>query len=102
MISNMEIVTKFIKETDAFNMLPKAFLNLTKEKLAYGEWKVYRFKARVINDTGWEIDKNIGENEPIYATYCWTGNDEYCITTPRYLEYVKTTYSSDCICVFSI
>ena len=112
MISNIEIVTKFIKENKAFDIMPKQFLDLTKKNLTSGEWKVYRFDARVIDDDGWEIDADHIKDETIHtdsikdktihATYCWTGNNEYCITSPQYLQQVKTTYNSDCVCIFSI
>ena len=83
-------------------MMPESYLRTTKNKLMVGEWKVYRFDARVKNDKGWEADQTLdGE---IFATYCWTGNDEYCITSPEYHDTrVKNTYKkSVSTCVFSL
>ena len=39
----------------------------------------------------------------VYATYCWYGNDEYCITSDDYYSNnVKKTYNSTGKCIFSI
>ena len=101
MNSNAEKILNFIKVTEAFVMLPETYLKTTKNKLMQGEWKVYIFDARVKNDKGWEADQTIdGE---IFATYCWTGNDEYCICSQDYYDkYVKKTYKSIGECVFYI
>jgi hypothetical protein len=101
MIYNEEKVNKFINDILAFKMLPEKYLNFTINKLVNGEWKVYKFNARVKDDRGWEADQTItGE---IYATYCWTGNDEYCITSPEYYsKQVIHTYDCKSNCVFSI
>jgi len=101
MNTNAEKILTFITGTKAFAMMPEHYLKTTKNKLITGEWKVFRFDARVKNDKGWEADQTLdGE---IFATYCWTGLDEYCITSQDYLDkHISKTYKSVGKTVFAI
>jgi len=94
-------ILNFIKNTEAFKIMPETYLKLTKNKLITGEWKVFLFKARVKDDNGWEADL-LSDGE-VYATYCWKGNDEYCITSQDYFDsQVQLTYNSIGKCVFPV
>ncbi len=85
MSSNAQKVMDFISNTKAFKNMPQDMLKLTKNKLLKGEWKVYKFKARVKNDDGYEGDMNPVDGE-IFATYCWTGDSEYCATSKDFFD----------------
>ena len=100
--TNAQKILNFINEIQAFEMMPEQYLKTTKNKLITNEWKVFRFDAKVKNDKGWEADQTLdGE---IYATYCWTGLDEYCITSQDYFDkHVKSMYKKSVgKCVFSL
>ena len=45
---------------------------------------IQKFDARVKNDEGFEVDQTL--NGKIFATYYWTGNDEYYICSQKYYE----------------
>ncbi len=69
-------------------------LKNTVNNLSKGEWKVYKFKARVKDDDGYEADINF-MNGKIYATYCWSGDSEFCATSIDFYErMVSKTYKS--------
>lgn len=92
----------FIQETEAFKMLPEYYLKIAKNNMISKQWKVYKFKARVDNDEGWEADQTIDGGE-ILAVYCWTGMDEYCITSQDcFNNFVSSTYKSVGKCVFPL
>jgi hypothetical protein len=40
--------------------------------------------------------------DKIFAMYCWSGIDEYCITNDKYILSVVQTYKDKCECVFPI
>ncbi len=95
-------VNDFILKTIAFEHMPDDLLVFTKNKLVKGEWKVYRFDAKVIDDEGFEGDYNFKTGD-FYATYCWYGSNEYCATSPEFFEkMVSKTYKSIGTIVFTL
>ncbi len=93
MTLDAKTVFDFINRTNAFKFMPEQYLRLTKNNLVKGDWNIYRFEPRNKNDEGYECDQALDGD--IFATYCWYGNDEYCITSQDYFEkFVSRTYQS--------
>lgn len=101
-MNSVQKINEFISKTKAFENMPKEILTKTKNHMLKDGWKIYRFNARVKNDDGYEADLNFMTGD-IHASYCWHGEDEYCITTPEFFDsMVSKTYKSQGVIVFEL
>ncbi len=101
-ISDAKKITDFINSIKAFEHMPAEMVTISKNNLIRKEWKVYRFDARVKDDEGFEGDYDIMTGG-FHATYCWCGNDEYCLTSPDFFNsMVSKSYKTKGKIVFEL
>ena len=96
---------EFLLSINASKVMPKEYYDMTLGHLTSGQWKAYKFKARVKNDEGWEADVMLSDkgDQEVNATYCWMGKNEYCFTTEDHFNtFVSKSYPSKGTMVFSV